>query len=115
MSLTGEARYSTLVEQHVYRIVQQAAENALKHAQGSWIEISGTLDADALALWVTDNGVGIPLELTTALGPLIAQHHFGLAGMVERATLIGAALEVRALPQGGSTVGVRWPKASHSS
>lgn len=110
VNVSGEARYSTLVEQHVYRIVQQAAENALKHAQGSWIEISGVLDPESLALWVTDNGVGISSELTTALGPLITQHHFGLAGMVERATLIGAALQVRALPQGGSTVGVQWPK-----
>ena len=112
VNIEGEARYATLVEQHVYRIVQQAAENALKHARGSWIEISGTLGSEALSLWVTDNGVGIPSELTTALGPLVAQHHFGLAGMVERATLIGAALQVRALPQGGTTVGVHWPKDS---
>ena len=84
----------------------------MKHARGTWIELSGTLGPEALSLWVTDNGVGMPSELTTALGPLIAQHHFGLAGMVERAALIGAALHVRALPQGGSTVGVLWPKDS---
>ncbi len=108
--LDGAARYSTVVEQHVYRIVQQATENALRHAAAGSVEIAGRLDPEALCLTVSDDGVGIPADLTASLGALIAQRHFGLAGMVERAQLIGAALAFEARPGGGSVVTLRWPK-----
>ncbi|MBL8096070.1 MAG: hypothetical protein JNL73_17985, partial [Anaerolineales bacterium] len=108
--LEGAARYSTLVEQHAYRIVQQATENALRHAAAESVEIVGRLDPEALCLTVNDDGVGIPADLTASLGALIAQRHFGLAGMVERAQLIGAALSFQARPGRGSVVTLRWPK-----
>ncbi len=108
--LDGAPRYSALVEQHAYRIVQQATENALRHAAARSVEIAGRMDPEDLCLTVSDDGVGIPTDLTTSLGALIAQRHFGLAGMVERAQLIGAALSVDARPEGGTVVTLRWPK-----
>lgn len=110
--LNGAARYPALVEQHTYRIIQQAAENALKHAAARRVEVAGALDPETLCLTVTDDGVGIPTDLTTSLGALIAQRHFGLAGMLERAQLIGAALDIAGRPDGGTIVTLRWPKTA---
>ncbi len=110
VTLQGESRYPALVEQHVFRVTQQAAENAAKHARGTWIEISGRLEPEQVDLWITDNGVGVPADLTANLNTLVAQRHFGLAGMVERAQLIGAELNLQALPQGGTGVNLRWPR-----
>lgn len=114
--LEGDARYPGFVEQHAFRIVQQATGNALRHAGGTWIEIKGTLTSpECLTVWITDDGRGIPPDLTASLGTLIAQRHFGLAGMVERAQLIGAALTIQSLPQGGAAVSLQWPRPKTSA
>jgi len=110
VTLDGNHRYSSLVEQHVYRIVQQAAENALKHARAAVIEITGRLEAETLTVHVLDDGVGLPGDVTTHLGALVAQRHFGLAGMLERAQLIGAGLNIQPRPTAGTAVTVRWPR-----
>jgi len=82
---------------HLYRIVQEAVANAVRHAQAMHIGIELTEDEDALRLQVTDDGIGIRSthEMSTGIG---------LRSMAYRAGLIGAILNVRAREHGGTQV-----------
>lgn len=101
-------RYQERVEQHLYRIVQQAVENALQHASAPTICISGRFDADRVCLVVADDGKGFAAGESLELPELLAHKHFGLAGMHERAALIGAELQLFSIPERGTQVKILW-------
>ena len=79
----SEERVPENIEQHLYRIVQEGCENALRHSQAQRIGIFGTFSPQKIDLIIEDDGKGFDgqLEMTS----LIANNHFGLAGMLERA------------------------------
>jgi signal transduction histidine kinase len=98
----------------IFRITQEALHNAIQHADASEIVVRLTQYPDHLRLTVTDDGRGIAGGAEP--GRLVAQGHLGLAGMRERAAMIGGKLEVQTatdygtvvileLPHGSSTVG----------
>ncbi|MAT96408.1 MAG: hypothetical protein CL608_04625 [Anaerolineaceae bacterium] len=103
-------RYPEKVEEHLYRILQQAAENALRYAQAQNIYIDGRLDETEISLSVVDDGIGFALEKPVNSLTLVSQKHFGIAGMYERAALIGARLLIDSNPGQGTTVTVTWQK-----
>ncbi len=105
---SGETRYPAPVELHVFRIVQESCENALRHAEAATIAISGRLDPEHLEIHVQDDGVGFEMPIGIGLDTLIQQKHFGLAGLVERANLIGAQLRLISAPGHGTRVSVTW-------
>src|SRR6185436_14048891 len=84
----NETRYNPHAEQHLYRIVQQAGENALRHAQAHRLTISACLEPGQLALTVEDDGIGFEAKKFLDLAQPEARDHFGLIGMQERAALI---------------------------
>ncbi len=104
----GDARYPAHVEQHLYRIVQQACENALKHGRPQTIRIYGQLEDGQVDLTVEDDGVGFPISVQPDLARLLAHKHFGLVGMYERAALIRAAIQLDSSPGRGTRVRVAW-------
>lgn len=104
----SSARYDPQVEQYLFRIIHQAAENALRHAQARGIYILGTLEPARIHLEVVDDGRGFVVEGRPNLASLIADAHYGLAGMYERAALIGAALNIQSAPGKGSCIAVTW-------
>ena len=104
----SDGRYDTMAEVHLYRIIQQAAENALKHARASAIRIHGSCTAEQVHLAVDDNGIGLLKSEQLDFNNLLANKHFGLAGMFERAELIGAELNIATSPGFGSKVSVVW-------
>jgi signal transduction histidine kinase len=103
----SEARYDSQVEQHLFRILQQACENAIQHAQAKTILIRGELEQEHLSISVTDDGVGFAGNSLT-LDHLLIQRHYGLVGMYERAALIGAELKIDSAPGVGTQVNVNW-------
>jgi signal transduction histidine kinase len=104
----GEWRYSEMIENNIYRIVQEACENALKYAHAKSIHITGELFADNINIQVSDDGVGFNAEVSLRSDELLANRHFGLAGMHERAELIGARLQIDSKPGKGTSVRVQW-------
>lgn len=82
---------------HLYRIVQEAVMNAVRHAQAAHIRIELIEDDATLRLQVTDDGVGIRSTAEKSSG-------IGLRSMAYRAGLIGATLAVAAGKQGGTQV-----------
>ena len=81
---------------HLYRIAQEAVNNALKHACARQVNIQLGKDEGHLRLEICDNGVGLPKDLTAA--------GVGLGVMRHRASVIGAELTVRTLSPGGVTI-----------
>jgi signal transduction histidine kinase len=106
----SDIRFNNRVELHLFRIAQQACENAIRHAACRTIRITGRLDASSVELVVSDDGKGFPAGRQIDLPGLLADKHFGLAGMFERAALIGAELEIHSQPVGGCQVSVCWQK-----
>ncbi|MEN9353588.1 MAG: hypothetical protein RL318_913 [Fibrobacterota bacterium] len=93
---------SDAVSQCVYRIAQEALENALRHSQARKISLGVSRLPDGLQLDVADDGVGF--EPTERL----AGTRFGLEGMRERAELIGARLVVQSAVGKGCQVSLTW-------
>ena len=88
-----------------FRILQESLTNVLRHAKATRVDILLEQDADRLVLRVQDNGCGMRSE--TLNDPM----SIGLAGMRERALLLGGQLEIRSQPGSGTTVDVRLPLA----
>ncbi|VTU09162.1 nitrate/nitrite two-component system sensor histidine kinase NarQ [Actinobacillus porcinus] len=83
---------------HVLQIVREATLNAIKHSQGSLIEIvARTNDEGEREIVISDNGVGIP-SLDEPEG------HYGLRIMEERSRQLNAQLTIKNRPTGGTEV-----------
>ncbi len=104
----GAQRYPEIVENNIYRIVQEACENASKYAHAKSINIAGELSADKIDLRVTDDGIGFNTTVSLKLDDMLANKHFGLVGMHERAELIGAEINIDSKPQQGAGIQVVW-------
>jgi signal transduction histidine kinase len=104
----GENRLPPNVELHLFRIAQEASENALRHGHPRKIEISGRLDPEKIQLTIEDDGDGFEAGKNPDLNSLYLNRHFGLIGMVERANLIGAELSIASAPRAGTRVSIVW-------
>jgi signal transduction histidine kinase len=90
----------------VYRIVQEALTNVLKHAGLARAEVTIGYTEDTVTIEVTDTGTGQPGH-----GPAGGGH--GLAGMRERAAVFGGELAAGPRPGGGFSVRARLPLGGH--
>jgi signal transduction histidine kinase len=86
----------------IFRITQEALHNAIQHADASEIATRLTQYPDRLRLTITDDGRGIEGGVEPAR--FVAQGHLGLAGMRERAAMIGAKLDVQTAVDYGTVV-----------
>jgi signal transduction histidine kinase len=105
---TNELRLPDEVALAVFRITQEALHNAIQHADASEIAVRLTQYPDKLRLTVTDDGRGIPGGIESAR--FVAQGHFGLAGMRERAAMIGGKLDVQTAVDYGTAVILELPQ-----
>ena len=87
----------------LYRIAQEAINNAVKHGSPSQIHIRLRIDGRQANLTVEDDGVGFEFPDIHALA---ASGHFGLLGMTERADAIGGRLAFGRGSMGGGRVRV---------
>lgn len=81
---------------HIYRIIQEAIYNAVKHAEPSQVSVILTRDDDACIFEVRDDGRGLPVSKNS--------DGMGLQIMNFRARMIGAELEIKSRQQHGTTV-----------
>jgi signal transduction histidine kinase len=86
-----------LVAGHLFRIAQEAVNNALKHSRAGEVVISLTNTDGALHLEISDDGEGLPKAPKASQG-------IGLQVMKHRAGVMGAELEVKSRPGKGVTV-----------
>lgn len=92
------------VELVLFRITQEALRNVWRHSQATKADIVVEFDDSQVRITVNDNGRGFSVPGT--MGDLARDGKLGLAGMQERARLVGAKLTVRSQPGEGSSVTV---------
>jgi len=90
-----------MVRDEICRIAFEALRNAFRHAQASRIEAELVYGDPVLQVLIRDDGRGIDEAILRSGG---RAGHWGLAGIRERATRIGARLEIRCRPSGGTEV-----------
>ncbi len=91
----------------VYRILQEALNNALKHSGAKSLEVTLKKEIGNLELRIQDNGRGFNAEGNSALSEECGSG-MGLSSMQERAELTGGSLEIRAEEGKGTTVCAVW-------
>jgi PAS domain S-box-containing protein len=101
-NVTENERWSSEVEYAVFMIAREAINNALLHAAPSQVDLTISGDASCLELTVQDDGPGIG-----ALDAIQSTGHFGMIGMRERASAIGAKFGVANAQGTGTGTGTR--------
>lgn len=91
--------YSSVEGMNIYRIIQEAVNNALKYAQASQITVHIKKDPNAISITIKDDGVGFD-EAAIEFGN-------GLKNMEKRAKEINAVLSVLSQPNTGTLVSLR--------
>ena len=86
------------VEQCVYRVAQEAVANVVHHAGARTLTVRLTGADGRVSLLVRDDGRGFDPNGVPQPG------HFGLAGMRERAQLVGGQLTITSRPERGTTI-----------
>jgi PAS domain S-box-containing protein len=101
-----DARLATEAETTLYRIAQEALTNIAKHSRAENVDVILERRDDHVLLIVEDDGVGFDPGAARS-----GSHGFGLLGMRERASLVGATLEIESAAGKGTTVLLRMAAA----
>lgn len=110
-SVSFEARPATpakippAVEVGLYRIAQEALQNAVRHAAAARVMLRLEALPGRIRLTVEDDGRGFPIEEA-------ADGRFGLLGMRERARLLGGSLQIESAPGAGTRITAEVPHGS---
>lgn len=100
-------RFFPEVEISLYRIVQEALSNIVKHADAREVKISLAYEQDELSLSVQDDGKGFDPDILDEYQ--VANNSLGIAGMQERAELLGGTFEITSAWKEGTRIVVRVP------
>jgi len=87
----------------IFRIVQEALTNVMRHAAASRVNVSFKKKDQTLVVEVRDNGIGI------AEGRILGSKSFGLIGIRERVRLLGGEAVIRGKPGEGTLIRVTLP------
>ena len=101
----NEPTISSPVKTALFRIIQEALTNVIKHAHAGKVRIILTFSPMEIHARVFDDGHGFNLEMVESAGRI----SWGLKGMEERASLLGGKLIVHSKPDEGTTVEVTIP------
>jgi signal transduction histidine kinase len=110
LSVPGDLQLPSDVNVTLYRIAQEALTNVVKHAKAENVKINCSkkekLSAEEpsfqmIRMVIEDDGCGFEIKK-------IAQDHFGLYNMQERADSIDADLEITSIPGSGTKISVTW-------
>lgn len=90
----------------LFRVAQEALTNVVKHADARHVTVRLRYEGESVRLEVDDDGRGFDLQAASLAA---GAPSWGLAGMQERASLLGGALTVETSPGAGTRIEVRLP------
>jgi signal transduction histidine kinase len=91
----------------LYRVLQEALTNVVKHAQASQVWVELNVEEEVITLTVQDNGIGFREETYPSSG-------IGLTGLQERITLAGGKLSINSTPRRGTILSAQFPLLNSS-
>jgi signal transduction histidine kinase len=91
----------------LFRALQEALSNVLRHANAGTVDVGISISAEGLLLQVSDDGRGLPAGMTSER--LELQGHMGLSGMRERITALGGRVRIRPNDGAGALLEVLVP------
>jgi len=94
-------RLDVFVAMALYRVIQEAVTNAMRHSGVNCATVTATLESDRIVAEIRDEGCGFERPQP---GAMPAAGHLGLAGMHERAELVGGRVTVETAPGVGTTI-----------
>jgi signal transduction histidine kinase len=103
--VSADDAIDSLPDEHrtcIYRLVQEAVNNAVRHANARTVEVAVQKEHKKVNVTVRDNGVGFEARFLRGLG---------LLGMEERVRRLGGSLEIRSEPGRGTLVQAALPVA----
>jgi signal transduction histidine kinase len=106
LDVRAERRLDPETEKQLFRIVQEALHNALRHSQGTSLAVELSMQNGQVVASVSDDGIGFD--------PEAARHRsgrLGLTSMQERAQELGGQVDIRSRPGAGTEVHVEVPGA----
>lgn len=95
-------RLAPPLESAVFRIIQESLQNACRHSRSQKIRVSLIQRDDRLRIEVQDWGAGFDLNA-------VAEQHFGLQGIRERARLLGGKVIIQSAPNEGTLISAELP------
>jgi signal transduction histidine kinase len=95
-------RLEPLLENAVYRIAQEALTNVHRHSQSAAATIELTQKDDVILLQIQDQGAGFDPER-------VEERCYGLAGIRERARVLGGCTVIESAPGKGTRISVELP------
>ena len=101
LEVRGERRLDPKDEKQLFRIVQEALNNALKHSDAETLEVELTMQNGRVVASIRDDGVGFDPEAARR-----RSGRLGLTSMRERVEELGGELEIRSRPGEGTEVRV---------
>jgi len=108
LDLTSIVRLPAHLEVSLFRIAQEAINNVAKHSRATNARAELRVDREYATLSIEDDGVGFAVDETLVRAP--AAGSVGLAGIQERAALVGGRLEIHSQPGSGSRIVVTIPQ-----
>ncbi|MFC5700895.1 sensor histidine kinase [Cohnella faecalis] len=102
-----ETRMSSAMEAAMYRLVQEAFNNALKHAHPTFVKLEMGFLGDIAYMEIEDNGVGFHVDLIESRAKV--HSHFGLMGMRERVELLQGIIEISSVVDQGTKIRIEVP------
>jgi signal transduction histidine kinase len=102
-----DAKVAPDVERHLFRVVQEALSNVVRHAsaRSAEVELHVSSETDAVRVVVRDDGIGFDPDARA-----IAARRLGLTSMRERVESLGGRFEVASAPGQGTTVTAEVPR-----
>ena len=97
-ALDADERLPPEIETAIYRVVQEALTNVVRHASASAASITLSARDGRMRVFIEDDGVGFDPDQRPVRG------HLGIKGMRERAELVGATLSLSSKPGAGTVV-----------
>lgn len=105
----SETNLDSGIEDHLFRIVQEALSNTLRHAKAQHLEIFLQQDANLLQLKIVDDGIGFDIPAAKAKG------NYGLRNMEERVTSLGGNFNLVSLADHGTSIDIKIPVVQKGS
>jgi two-component system sensor histidine kinase DegS len=104
-------RLESHVENNIYRVVQEAVNNALKYSKAKQVTVSISHSTQHLSVVIDDDGIGFDYEKLKEQGHFSKAGH-GIFNMKERIAFVGGTFEINTSKNKGTTINLELPLAS---